>query len=756
MRERAFLHDWTIDYGDGPEPIELPHAWRQDVAVTEEGPFTYACRVPIPSGATGLRFWGASYAAEVFLDGERVQEHRGIWDAFDVPISRRAGSLDVLVKVTKNGGATFPVRDVASGFLPYVFHTFGGLHGPVEFTFGDEPLDPPAPSSRVRTEGGRIFVDDQPFYMRGLLHWGWYPEVGHPNAPEDTVRREIQQARALGFNVVKFCLWVPSHRYLEILKEEGMEAWIELPLWDPTDDPDRQREIGEEMERIVRQFRRHDNIICWTVGCELSGATSPEYRSRLVNLVRALTGCPLVKDNSGGAEMYGGDLREFGDFYDYHPYCDTPYYPLVLDSLLPGPRAQLPVLLGEFNDIDVHRDLSELAMDLPYWGSGTQELNDKGVRWQHDLPRILTTSRFAQEPEENDHETLIESSRRKALWIRKTVQEAVRARDPIAGYVITGWRDTPISTAGFFNDYDAPRFTVEETAAWNGPSVAFLIPTRRPPWVRGGNRVGYLDPWNFHPGQLFWRVGVHREREGRYGLVWRITDASGTAVAQGAEPVVEVAPLTSTQVGEISWFAEAPGEYRLEVAYGDTQNAWDLWVTEKPDWGRFHGWEVDDPSGRVKPLESTGGPNRLATRLPADLDDRVRSGAKVVLLLDEQGTREAPFWRESAYTFAEDPFLREVPLAERWGRLHAVSGDRVIDVARLGLPEDAAVEVLIQRVDVRTYEEAPVLLRARWGGGELLATTLRPDGGLGVQPSGLVRNPAGAALLAGLLGSVGD
>jgi hypothetical protein len=256
---------------------------------------------------------------------------------------------------------------------------------------------------------------------------------------------------------------------------------MELPLWDPSDDPAHQAHIADEIERIVRQYRHHDCIIVWTVGCELSTSTSAEYRRYLTQMVRNLTQCPMVKDNSGGAEMYGGDLREYGDFYDFHPYCDTHFYPAVLDTLLPASRKPMPILLGEFNDIDVHRDLARTGDELPYWASNLAELNDKGVRWQYDLPGVLDDSRFANHPSRSGHAALMESSRRKALFIRKTVQEAVRARDAIAGYVITCWRDTPISAAGFFDDWGNARFSPAEVAPWNGEETLFLIPTRRPP-----------------------------------------------------------------------------------------------------------------------------------------------------------------------------------------------------------------------------------------------------------------------------------
>lgn len=725
-----FVTHWQVHYGEGePASVLVPHAWRQEAPVTFEGPVTYTATIDVPRGSSRLVFYGVSYEAVISIEGKEVLTHRGIWDAFEVPLDKWASKkVEVKVDVTKNGGARFPVKEVASGFLPFVYHTFGGIFGRVEIVRNEpyrEPFEP-----RVFVAGSQIYVDGEPFYIRGLLHWGWYPEIGHPNPPEEVIRREVREAKALGFNLVKFCLWVPSHQYLEILKEEGMEAWLELPLWDPTSDPAKLEEIGQEMERIVRQYRHHSNIIIWTVGCELSHATPPEYREYLVGLVKNLTGCPLVKDNSGGAEMYGGDLREYGDFYDYHPYCDTHFYPLVLDSLLPGPRRREPILLGEFNDIDVHRDLCRLHEELPYWGSSMSELNDQGVRWEQPLPDILLRNPMATGDEFDRHERLMKSSREKALFIRKNVHEAVRARDAIGGYVITGWRDTPISTAGFFDDWDRPRFTSAECLPWNGPDVLFTIPTRRPPWVDGGNRPGWLDPFNQFVGQVFFKIGFHSEKGQSSGLVWRIRSASGEVLARGACAAVDTDALTANEVGQISWMCYTPGSYCLEVDFGTARNAWPFHIEAKADYKEVP-WTLEDPRGVFGAVEFGGGDSKIVV-------GSLEGVEKGIVFLDGGPlTKPAPFWRESAYEFSKG-----APFPDQWERYLAIAGDRV-----LALPEDRPYETLINRVDVRTYVETPILVRS----GGVLITTLRPWGGLGVQPSGLARNAAGQALLSHLM-----
>lgn len=732
--DEVHIECWTADFGDGsePEPVTVPHAWRQELPPNVEGPVVYSASIDVPKTPCKLRFEGVSYAAEVSVEGSPVASHCGTWDAFEAPIAQYAGSrVEITVSVVKSGGGTYPAEEAAGGFLPYVFHSFGGIHGAVSLVAQDDTLDLPAPEiSRFAVSGSKIFVDGKSFYPRGLLHWGWYPELGHTNPPPDIIRREVREARSLGFNLVKFCLWVPPHRYLEILREEGMEAWLELPVWKPSADPAKHGRIAAEIERIARQYRRHDNILLWTLGCELGGAMPAAFRSRMTQLVKNLTDASLVADSSGGAEMFGGDLPEFGDFCDFHPYCDTQFFAPVLDQLLPGPRAIKPLVLGECNDADVHRDLAKLGNEIPFWASNLAELNERGLRPVYELPEVLQNNRFVLYPTKEHHRPLMESSRSQALFMRKTVQETVRARDAISGYALTGWRDTPISSSGFFDDWDTPRFSPQECEAWNGPACLYLIPCRRVPWVNGGNRPGLVDDLNRFTGIARWKVGIHSESPVRSGLVWRILGPEMQVVAQGAEEFASIESLRSTQVGEIQWAFERPGEYRLQVEFGRAKNEWPIWVVAPLNDKDTERWITAD-SEEALGVKLEGGRLLMTTDPRADWQPGV-------ILLRHIGTIPKPFWREAAYEFKNTGFWRDVPFANQWARLLPIAPDRVIDakwLESLGVP----YETLLRRIDVRTYEEDSLIVRF----GDTIITTLRPYGGLGIQPSGLQSNPAG-------------
>ncbi|CAN5734598.1 hypothetical protein BH11ARM2_BH11ARM2_18530 [soil metagenome] len=706
MFAASFCHDrpveWSVDYGEGSRPCAVPHAWHLDADVRWEGPAVYRTRVEIGV----YRFHGVSYRAEISLDGEPLLVHEGIWDAFDVAVSR-AGELTV--RVTKNGGPTFPVREVASGFLPYVYHTFGGIFREVEKN-PSTPLEPPR----------AVFKGELP-YVRGILHWGWYPEIDCPHPDEATIRRELEIVRDQGFNLVKFCLWLPPHRYLDLLREFGMLGWIELPIWAPA--PERLEAMGEEIGRIVRQYRRHADVVpLWTVGCELSSGVPAEWRERMYRLVKEETGA-MVKDNSGGAEMYGGDLREYGDFEDFHPYCDTPFYPSVLDSLQNGPRGDKPIFLGEFNDIDVHRDFPRLARERPYWTSSDPALNDQGVRWQYDLPALFDGSRpgvWEGLFDEERSKRLQEQTQIKATHMRKFVHEAVRTRPDFKGYVVTGIRDTPISSSGFIDDWEMPRFipiqygTFFSPMYWNSEECLFLIPWRRPPWVNGGNRPGWLDPLNHFEGELNLRIGSTMASP---EIEWEVVLWGPHQTFRGTGDRIHL-----KVAGECCF---------VIVSQGVAKNVWLMGLWPKPDLAFDL---VGDPENRLDGMQLHDGPTLSVGR---DL------GARVTILTNE-GTVPCPFWREAGYETAAELWLDR--FIKGWtglSALLAISPDRVLAPEMVG---DA--EVLIRRIDMRTYEETAVLIRRRDGS---LVTTLRPFGGLGCQPTGIANNPVGWNLLAALL-----
>ncbi len=747
------LTSWTVEYclpegATAPRAVEIPHAWRQEVDVRWEGPAVYRTKAKLPLSAW-LIFEGVSYQTRVFVNEETVGEHRGIWDAFAIDIRNYSGQeVEIRVEVIKSGGASFPVKDVLSGFLPYVFNTFGGIYKPVRIlsSNGEPNLNgKKLEKCRIRAEGTKLLVNDKPFFVRGVLTWGWYPEIGHTNPDIETIRKEIEIARSIGFNLIKFCLWLPSHEYLDEMEKAGLAAWIELPLWDPTGDSAKLDQMKNELERIVLQYRHHPNILLWTCGCELSEATPHEYRKSLYEMVDELTGNPMVKDNSGGSEMYGGDPREYGAFYDYHPYCDLQFFLPVLESLQNGPREKKPILLGETCDYDTHRDLARIRKERPYWASSDPALNDVGVRWQHDLPRVIEESRFALEPDTIDCLDFELTSESKSSFQRSKFHDWALNYEDIAGYVVTGWADTPISSSGFIDPWGRQKSLLILPS-----NEDFQVPLRRPPWVNGGNRPGWQDESNFFCGKILLRASsasdVHKNID-NWSLTHLHEGGRHLDLIRNAEPWI------SGNCIEFELELNAPGIYWIAPDQPQPPPVPYIYlhVVEEVDWGHFENWRIDDQhqffSGTIRGI----GANLITTRANQKLFANRNEGNHVVLFALDDFTIPMPFWRECIHEVPNPrPWLK--PFEDyNWHQILPVSTDRALDREALEAELGMNGTVLLNRIDTRTYAEHPYAMEFDNGKSKFIVTTIRPFGGLGICPWGLKNNPAGSYMVATLL-----
>jgi hypothetical protein len=637
---------WTVDYGNGTiKEVRVPHAWRQDVDVRWEGPAIYKTVIDAPVRSTKLRFNGVSYACKVFINGVQVLRHEGIWDSFEIPLTPYRGKrIEIEVQVTKNGGAQYPVKKTLSGFIPYVFQTFGGIFRPVEIV--DET------NSLTHQPAEKAIFDG---YMRGILHWGWYPELGHCHPDESIITKELDYVQSLGFNTVKFCLWLPQHDYLEEMARRNMHAWLELPLWLPDSTIFDSPGADAELDSMIRQYAHHENVLAWTLGCELGNAPA-EYREKWVKKLQALTRCPLIKDNSGGAEMYGGDPREFGTFYDFHPYADIQFFPPLVDSLTTGSRVGGKAFLGETLDCDVHRDIEQIGETMPFWASALGELNDKGVRWQYDLPTFLSDNRFANEAKVSRHKELMASSIDKALFVRKHSIEQLRSKSDFDGYVLTGMRDTPISSSGIQTDWARERYSTEQFTSWNSDSILYLIPARNPRWTRGGNRPGYSDLYNFFADKpILIRIG-YAGVETSGSAIWTLKTLSGKPIQEGiAEPTLTRG--CPTQIANVFIESLAPGSYVFHCEFDGAKNSWEIHSHLPLTFEDCQLTFADDRFDNVA-FGKEGLPVIVGWREFL----RERMGQPMIVLVEGQGGVAAPYWRECITQLVQTNFSIRVGL----------------------------------------------------------------------------------------------
>jgi len=316
----------------------------------------------------------------------------------------------------------------------------------------------------IETDGRQLRLNGKPLGVRGLLNWGYSPPRLAPNPGEDAWRRDIEFAASRGFNLMKFCLWLPPKRYLELADELGMLTWMEYPTWHPQLTPEHLKELRREFAEFFCYDRNHPSIVLRSLTCETGPSADIEVIRYLYNLAHEMVPGSVVEDDSSWIAW-----NRVHDFYDDHPYGNNHTWVATLDRLKDhvkrhGPK---PLVLGEAICADTWIDRAAILRRMdgsatrPFWAP--IHLDDTG-RWIEQVRSIAG-------PEGLDR--LAADSLHYGMLMRKFQVETFRREVPHGGYVISVMRDFPKASMGLIDFLERPKWT-EDDWRWQGDTLCIL------------------------------------------------------------------------------------------------------------------------------------------------------------------------------------------------------------------------------------------------------------------------------------------
>lgn len=762
MPDTPVIHEWQFRAHDAApwRTVTVPAQWESyGVPATAAGPCAYRATILPPALPPGARyeliFGAVSYHCVVAIDGAVVGEHTGLWDAFafDVTSYLTPGVPAALhVIVEKPAGLTagpdsaqlagrFPLRETLSGFIPYVQgHMFGGIWQPVLLRVVAGGAAGGAAGVVAGGAAGVVAHHDAPLrYPRMALAWGWYADAPPCDPGPARVRADMHKLRDLGFNGVKLCLWLPPPYYFAIADELGMLLWLELPLWLPRPNPTLVRQIFAEYAAIVRAVRQHPSVIMITLGCELNRATGPEILGPLYTLVKDLSGGLPVRDNSGSGAAYGGLLDEFADFDDYHFYCDPQHLAPLIAHFTPPGRPPRPWFFGEFCDLDTFRDPRTLGD--AWWASADPQRNPQGARWQYDLP--FHTARLHDNRLAADAAELTRTSYLAALLHRKTTIEIVRSHPHISGYVITGEADTPISTAGMWDDAGALKFDPASFRQFNADTVALIAWERRRDWLAGGDRVAERDPHCRVAGTSMRAQLLVSHFAGESAIAateWWVAFEHEAPFVRGSGSTADLVNpgtlietcVVSVALPQVAAPRRATMSCTTVIGTTRASNRWPLWIFPATAMQPPAHTLRYDPAGLLAasglapatPADVSPDQILVASRWDAALAAWVGGGGRAILF--QQGddgplpARALPFRRECVVLVRPHTLWADFP-HDGWADLQfgSMASDHALDLV------GTSATPLLERIDTRTLARHSYAALLTHGNGRVLTTTLR-------------------------------
>ncbi len=200
----------------------------------------------------------------------------------------------------------------------------------------------------VETRGGRVLLNGRPLIQRLILDQGYWPDSLMTAPSGDHLRRDIELARAFGFNGARKHQKIEDPRYLYWADVLGFLVWEEMPSFHKHS-AEAERRLSREWQAAVLRDRAHPSITAWVPLNESFGLrdADPEISARLqlelYDLSHRLDGIRPVSSNDGW-EHARTDLLTL---HDYAPPAElAARYATLERALEPAGRPYPPYLPG--------------------------------------------------------------------------------------------------------------------------------------------------------------------------------------------------------------------------------------------------------------------------------------------------------------------------------------------------------------------------------------------------------------------------
>jgi beta-galactosidase/beta-glucuronidase len=349
----------------------------------------------------------------------------------------------------------------------------------VESYFGLRSIALKADASGTR----RLFLNGDPLFQFGLLDQGWWPDGLYTAPTDEALAWDIEQTKALGFNVIRKHVKVEPARWYYHCDRLGMLVWQDMPSAEDMAS-EGEANFARELRAMVDGLRNHPSIVMWVPFNEGWGQHATEKH---VAWLKAYDPTRLVNNASGWNDMKTGDV------VDLHAYPGPGTPPL---------EKERSAVLGEFGGLGLPLE-SHTWLDKGNWGYRS----------------FTTQADFT------------------AAYLNLLAQLRLQAGDGLAAAIYTQTTDVEIEVNGVMTyDRSVVKLSPEAVAAnkrmyEKPPAIQHLVPAsdRAPQtwrYTMAAPAENWFEPsfsdtsWKSGPGGF----GAPATRHARVGTPWQTSD----------------------------------------------------------------------------------------------------------------------------------------------------------------------------------------------------------------------------------------
>lgn len=176
---------------------------------------------------------------------------------------------------------------------------------------------------KISIENGRLCLNNKPYYQKLILDQGYWPESILAAPSDDALRRDVEMAKAFGFNGARKHQKIEDPRWAYWADTLGFLVWGEMPAQYGRYTPDMDDRFISEWLAAVQRDYNHPCIVSWTPFNETWGIEGvhvtpaiQRFVERIYHFTKAADPFRPVCDNSGWDHV-------LTDIADYHDYAGT-------------------------------------------------------------------------------------------------------------------------------------------------------------------------------------------------------------------------------------------------------------------------------------------------------------------------------------------------------------------------------------------------------------------------------------------------
>ncbi|MBK9707621.1 MAG: hypothetical protein IPO77_11610 [Acidobacteria bacterium] len=348
---------------------------------------------------------------------------------------------------------------------------------------------------------GKLYLNGEPIYIISALDQDFYPEGIYTPPSYEFLLDQMRKAKALGLNMLRTHIKVPTPDYLRAADETGVLIWYEIPSWDDNTWTPAAARRGEEI--FLGQLERdwnHPSIVIQTIINEAWGVrglreehTRKWLKEAFLKLSpEAAKAGRLTVDNSPCC----GNFHIKSDLADYHQYNSIPDNRRAWDKWVADfasrpawlwsrngdaePTGKEPLILSEFGNWG----LPSLPDKLPWWFE--RDFNGREVTRPAGIFERFHAFKFDR-MFAGFNELAQATQRHQWLSLKHEIEE-IRKHPSIQGYTITEFTDLNWECNGLLDMFRNKKIYADDLARLQQQDVIFAQTPEHN--FTGGEKIG--------------------------------------------------------------------------------------------------------------------------------------------------------------------------------------------------------------------------------------------------------------------------